>query len=224
MNNKLTAVALAAAIASLSACDSDDDDDGGAGPAVTPPEVTSEAGTFQVTFTNLTANQLMTPPVVALHAPGTHLYQVGETAEDAVRDIAETGNNDALVAFALANPEVVSAAGVAGDGPFGPGGSVTTSLTTAEDGQVFSAVNMVICTNDAIRDNSSDAQSFFPPPCYNPDGEVEPTAETDPRAPIAAHPGQTVPNDNPNPGAPIAPDNWDVAAGAEVLQIEIVRN
>lgn len=238
--NKLKALALASTIAALSACGSDNDDNGG---STTTP---SEPGTFQVTFTNMTSNQLMTPPVVAIHDPSAHLFQVGETASDAIRDIAETGNSDALVAFAQANPELVTAATVVGAGPFGPGGNVTGSLTTTESGQVFSAVNMVICTNDGIsgadsielpagtdpvtmmamaydagtRDNTDDAQSFFPPPCKV--GETVPNPETDPRAAIAAHPGQTVANNNPD--APGNPADWNIAAGAEVLMIEIVRN
>lgn len=241
---KLTALALAAVCTTLVACDSDDDDDDSSGTAT--PVAVSEAGTFQLSFTNMTSNQLMTPPVVALHDPSVHLFQIGETASDAVRDIAETGANEALVAFAVANPAVVSAAGVAGDGPFGPGETVTTSLSTELTGQVFSAVNMVICTNDGIagvdslalpadnepvtlmavaydagtRDNSNDAQSFFPPPCKV--GDTVPNAETSPRAAIALHPGQTVVNNNAD--APVATDNWDVESGAEVLMIQITRN
>jgi len=191
----------------------------------------TEPGTFQITFTNLTDGQLMTPPVVALHDSGVHLYQVGETASDAIRDIAEMGSNAALVAFATANPDAVSAAGEAGTAPFGPGNTVSISLTTTESAQVFSAVNMVICTNDGIagvvtvsamaydagtRMNQADAQSFFPPPCKTGD-TVEAPVE-DPRASIVAHPGQS--------GLANVPDgsNWNFAAGEGVLQIEIVRN
>ncbi len=233
--NKVLSLTLASAIVTLTACSSDDD-----APAVAEP---SAAGSFQVTFTNMTAGQLMTPPVVALHDPSVHLFVVGETASDAVRDIAEKGANDALVAFAGENPTVVSAAGVAGDMPFGAGGTVTTNLTTTETGQVFSAVNMVICTNDGIsgvdsvalpagteplvimamaydagtRVNQADTESFFPPPCAASDVVIEAPLE-DPRAAIAAHPGQS--------GLANVVDgmNWDFAAGDTVLQIEIVRN
>ncbi len=232
--NKVLSLAIASAVVTLAACSSDDD-----APTVEP----SAAGSFQVTFTNMTAGQLMTPPVVALHDPSAHLFVVGETASDAVRDIAETGNNAALVAFAGDNADVVSAAGVAGDGPFAAGGMVTTNLTTTETGQVFSAVNMVICTNDGIsgvdsvalpagneplvimamaydagtRINQADTESFFPPPCAASDVVVEAPVE-DPRAPIAAHPGQS------GLANVVEGMNWDFAAGEAVLQIEIVRN
>ncbi len=224
-------LALVSAIVTLTACDSDSDS-----------APVSQPGTFQVTLTNMTAGQLMTPPVVALHDPSAHLFQVGAQASDAIRDIAETGNSDALVAFAGANPDLVSDAGIAGAGPFAAGASVTTSLTTTETGQVFSAVNMVICTNDGIsgvdsvalpagnvpvtvmamaydagtRANQADAQSFFPPPCKV--GDVVEAPVESPRADIAAHAGQA--------GLANVPDgqNWDFAAGSEVLRIEIVRN
>ena len=231
---KLSALLVTSAIVALSACDSDDDNSVAA---------VSEPGTFQVTFTNMTAGQLMTPPVVALHDPSAHLFQVGSTASDAIRDIAETGNNAALVAFAGENPDLVSAATVVGTGPFGAGANVTGSLTTTESGQVFSAVNMVICTNDGIsgvdsialpagnepvtvmamaydagtRVNQADALSFFPPPCAAGDAVNEAPVE-DPRAEIAAHAGQGG-LANVAEGA-----NWDFAAGDQVLQIEIVRN
>jgi len=237
----LLPLAIAGAIV-MSGCSSDDDDDD----IDTSPDpvVESEPGTFQISFTNMTTGQLMTPPVAALHDPSVHLFQIGETSSDAVRDIAETGNNAALVAFAGDNPTVVSGAGVAGTGPFGPGESVTISLTTDLAGQVFSAVNMVICTNDGIsgvdsmalpadnepvtvmampydagtRDNQDDALSFFPPPCTIADGTVVPAPEEDPRQPIAAHPGQSNLANVPDGS------NFDFETGVPVLQIEIVRN
>ena len=217
-------------------------------PAPPPaPQPDSEPGSFQVTFTNLTGGQLMTPPVVALHDPSVHLFQVGEVASDAIQVIAEMGNNGPLVEFAGANPSVVSAAGVAGAGPFGPGQQVSLNLTTSEAGQVFSAVNMLICTNDGIsgvdsvalpdgtdpvvllarpydagtRINQNDSYSFFPPPCRTrADGTVIDVVEApleSPRVAIGPHAGQS---DTPNTPAG---NNWDFSTSDDVLMIEIVR-
>ncbi len=218
----------------------DTGDTGGAG--------ASEPGSFQVTFYNQTQNQLMTPPVVALHDPSVHLFQVGEVASDAIQVIAEMGNNAPLVEFANANPEVVSAAGVAGTGPFGAGESVTLNLTTSEEGQVFSAVNMLICTNDGIsgadsialpagndpvvvlarpydagtRVNQDNSYSFFPPPCRTTaDGVLIDVAEApleSPRAEIGAHEGQFRISNTPTGR------NWNFETNDDVLRIEIVRN
>ncbi len=208
----------------------------------------SDAGSFQVTFYNLTMNQPMTPPVVAIHDPSVNLFQIGQEASNAVQAIAEMGNNAPLVEFAVGNPEVVSAAGVAGDAPFGPGASVSINLTTEEAGQVFSAVNMIICTNDGIsgvdsvalptgndpvvinarpydagtRINQDNSYSFFPPPCRTrADGELVPVQEApleSPRGSIGPHAGQFRVTNTPEGR------NWNFATEDEVLRIEIVRN
>ena len=226
----------------------DDADAGGDTGVVQDDGAASDAGSFQVTFYNMTQNQLMTPPVVALHDPSVHLFQIGEEASDAIQVIAEMGNNAPLVDFATANPDVVSAAGVAGTGPFGSGESVTLNLTTSESGQVFSAVNMIICTNDGIsgvdshalptgtdpvvilarpydagtRVNQDNSYSFFPPPCRtNAAGELIDVAEApleDPRAAIGPHEGQFRISNTPTGR------NWDFATDDDVLRIEIVRN
>ena len=231
--------------------DGGDGTDGGDGLAGAGTDgALSQPGSFQVTFTNMTLNQPMTPPVVAIHDPSVHLFQVGEESSDAIQVIAEMGNNDPLVDFANANPELVSAAGVAAPDPAGPiaaGGSSTINLTTEAEGHVFSAVNMIICTNDGIsgvdstalpsgtdpvvimalpydagtRVNQNNSYSFFPPPCRaGADGEV-PVVEApleDPRGVIGPHAGQSATINTPDGR------NWDFATGDQVLMIEIVRN
>ncbi len=221
------------------------DTDGGDGDA---SGIVSEPGSFQVTFTNMTQGQPMTAPVVAIHDPSVHLFQIGEPASDAIQVIAEMGNNGPLVEFATANPDVVSAAGESGATPLLPGASSTITLNTEASNQVFSAVNMIICTNDGIagvdsvelpsgsdpvvimslpydagtRDNQDDSYSFFPPPCRTrADGTMVDVVEApleDPRVAIGPHPGQTA-----TPNTP-AGANWDFATSDEVLMIEIVRN
>lgn len=209
---------------------------------------TSDPGSYQITFINMTSGQLMTPPVVALHDPSVHLFQVGEVAGDAIQVIAEMGNNAPLVDFAGANPDVVSAAGVAGSAPFGPGDSVSINLTTTAANQVFSAVNMIICTNDGIsgldsiplpsgnqplilgarpydagtRVNQDNSYSFFPPPCRtNSSGDLIDVQEApleSPRQAIAPHAGQFRISNS------AVGRNWDFATDDKVLQVTIVRN
>lgn len=273
----VTGLASAAVVLSLAACDSDTlggiqtdlenggsvsidlstNDDGnlvvsladdGADTGDTGGDAGASApGSFQVTFYNRTMGQLMTPPVVALHDPSVHLFQVGQVASDAIQVIAEMGNNAPLVEFAGANPSVVSAAGVAGAAPFGAGESVTLNLTTTEAGQVFSAVNMLICTNDGIsgadsvalpagnepvvinalpydagtRVNQDDSYSFFPPPCRTTaDGVLVDVNEAPldaPRGVVSAHAGQFRVPNTPTGR------NWNFETDEEVLRIEITR-
>jgi len=242
MNRTLTASVIAATLV-LGAC--------GSGVELSTPasDAAAETASYQITFTNMSTGQLMTPPVAAIHDASVHLFEVGELASDAIRDIAETGAGAALVAFATdpANAELISAAGEIGGGPFGGGASVTGMLSSDRPDHVFSAVNMVICTNDAIsgfdsislptnnepltlmamaydagtRVNQNDNESFFPPPCRT--GDVVEAPVEDPRQPIAQHAGQnglTVPVQEGTP----EDSNWDFESGAMLLRLEIVRN
>jgi len=79
----------------------DDGDDG-------DTDSDSAAGSFQVTFTNLTQNQPMTPPVVALHDPDVHLFQIGEVASDAIQVIAEMGKSALQVLQVMLHSELAS--------------------------------------------------------------------------------------------------------------------
>lgn len=49
--------------------------------------------TYRVTVQNLTEGQALTPPLVATHAYGTHVFKVGEPASAELQAIAENGNN-----------------------------------------------------------------------------------------------------------------------------------
>jgi len=213
----------------LAACGGDDD-----------PAPASTAGTYEITFTNMSTGQPMTPPVVAIHDTSVRLYQTGQAASPEVQAIAENGDNDPLVALATSlQGSGVSAAGVAAPdpaGPIGPGGSSTITLTTADDAQVLSVVTMIVCTNDGFTGvdsvalpatgtstfmavsydagtevNIIDADYWVPaPPC----GGTAANMHTDENGVITAHPGQTGSFDA----------NLDFPAGAQLLQIDVTRN
>lgn len=222
-----------------------DDDDNGDGPTT--------AATYEITLTNKTTGQLMTPPVVAIHSTDVHLFEVGELASANVVDIAETGDNAGLVAFAsdAANSASISASGVAGAAPLAANEAATIMLTSAEAGQVFSAVNMLICTNDGIagfdsvalpldatpvtylakpydagsRVNQIDHNSFFPGPCRDQDGVGDPVAVVE--APLEDP--QAVIGAHAgqagitvHAGAP-AGANWDFLTADDVLEVVITR-
>jgi hypothetical protein len=194
------------------------------------------AGTYRISFTNLTTGQPMTPPVVALHDAGAHLFQTGEAASNEVREIAENGNNDPLVTLA-GSLDAVSAAGLAfaepaNPGPFFPGQTASVTLQTDREGQVLSAVNMVVCTNDGFSGTDShplptgsepvvfealayDAgtevneldPNYWVPPC----GGNGDNLHEDENGVITEHPGQTGVGD------------FDFDGSMAVLRIEIER-
>ena len=160
MLRKATAMVFACSALTVIGCSSSDDtpapggDGGPGGQAAT-------AGIYRISFTNLTDGQPMTPPVVAIHDTGTHLYQIGSAASTELQAIAENGNNTPMVELA-ASLDAVSASGVAfvdasAPGPFFPGETASVILQTDAANQVFSAVNMIVCTNDGFAGTDSHA-------------------------------------------------------------------
>ena len=126
-----------------------------AGPALAGPE-----REYEVTITNLTSGQPLTPPVVATHRGKHEVFEVGQEASVGVREIAENGNNAPLLAQLDANPSGrISEFEQAGDGPLvppdAPGGAtfpddVTFTIGADRGADRLSFVSMLICTNDGF--------------------------------------------------------------------------
>lgn len=112
----------------------------------------SSPTTYKVTITNLTHGQPLTPPLVATHREGVHIFTEGEAAGSELQQVAENGNLDPLKE-ALSNNMEVSEVVVAVAGeppPLLPGDSVTFTIHGSEDAQFLSFVAMLICTNDGF--------------------------------------------------------------------------
>lgn len=114
--------------------------------------------TYEVTITNLTPGQPLTPPVVATHRKPLHIFQVGSAASFELKEIAENGNNAPLLT-ALGSDKHVYEAQQAGGAPLvpaaDPGGSgfadsVTFVISGAEGAKYLSFASMLICTNDGF--------------------------------------------------------------------------
>lgn len=144
INTTKTARHLALLLAStlvLSAC-SDDDDPVVEEPVVTPPAPV--VSSYDITITNLTSAQPLSPVAVVLHSEG-QLWTLGETASEELEYLAEGGDNS----FLLALPVV--AAGESGLAPIGPGGSETISISIEDnDMPLLSVVTMLVNSNDAF--------------------------------------------------------------------------
>jgi hypothetical protein len=54
---------------------------------------------YEVTITDLTSGQPLTPPVVATHRGRHAILEIGQPASVGVREIAENGNSAPLLAF-----------------------------------------------------------------------------------------------------------------------------
>lgn len=115
---------------------------------------------YDVTITNLTGGQPLTPPVVATHRGKHAVFEVGQPASVGVREIAENGNNSPLLAQLGANPfDQISSFTQAGSGPLVPPGKpgsgmfgdhVSFTIDAGRGAKRLSFVAMLICTNDGF--------------------------------------------------------------------------
>jgi spondin N len=126
--------------------------------AVAPAADAKRANTFEVTFTDLTSGQPLTPVVAATHRRKNELFRVGRNASFGLKEIAENGNNGPMLTR-LDSDDDVSDVVEAPGGPLVPAGSPgdamfgqsTTFTIEADRGARFlSLASMLICTNDGF--------------------------------------------------------------------------
>jgi hypothetical protein len=136
--------ALTAAVAALSL---------GSAASAAPP-----MRSYEVTITNLTGGQPLTPPVVATHRNAYDAFDVGSAASVGIQQIAENGNGGPLL-DELAASSHVSASLETTTGPLVPEGTpgsamfaeaVTFTIDAASGANRISFVSMLICTNDGF--------------------------------------------------------------------------
>ncbi|MDJ0711275.1 MAG: spondin domain-containing protein [Woeseiaceae bacterium] len=144
ISNKTWLLALGATV--LAACDSGD--------SVTtfvPDPAPLPTATFQVTVTNLTNGQPLSPIGVIAHADGYSVFSIGAAASAGLEELAEGGDNSALLAEADADANVFATA--SGGAPIGPGGRETISIEVLQSdlaGMRLSTGTMLVNTNDAV--------------------------------------------------------------------------
>ena len=104
--------------------------------------------TYEVTYTNLTSGQYLTPPNFVAHGSDLDVFEVGQAASSSLQAVAENGAVPVLAAELEAAVAGSGISGVGAEGPIGPGESVTFDFST--NARRFSLVSMVICTNDGF--------------------------------------------------------------------------
>lgn len=116
-------------------------------PPPPPPVMVS----FDVTVSNLTNAQPLSPIAVIAHQAAYSVFTVGSPATVGLETLAEGGDNTALIAEATAGAGIGDTA--SGAAPIGPAGSETVSVTFEEGVLVsmrLSVSTMLVNTNDAI--------------------------------------------------------------------------
>lgn len=119
-------------------------------PAPPPPPPPAMA-TFEVTVTNLTNAQPLSPVAVMAHTDGYGVFSIGSPASVGLEEQAEGGDNTSLIAEADGSADVLATA--SGAAPIGPGGSETIPISVLESrvsGLRISTSTMLVNTNDAI--------------------------------------------------------------------------
>ncbi|MGH3132779.1 MAG: spondin domain-containing protein [Gaiellaceae bacterium] len=125
--------------------------------AVTAAAASAPVKTYEVTITNLTGGQPLTPPLVATHRAATGMFTVGQPASFGLKEIAENGNlgpmitgleSDKHVADVEAAGAPLVPAGLPGSGVGAP--SATLTLTASEGAMFLAFASMLICTNDGF--------------------------------------------------------------------------
>lgn len=151
--SKLARIAiLSAAAIVVSACDTSDDPiTNNQPPPDAPPPPPPAMATIEVTVSNLTNAQPLSPIAVIAHTDQYSVFEVGTTASLELELLAESGSNADLIADANANTATVTTA--SGAAPIPPGASETVSITMLESelaGLQLSTMTMLVNTNDAI--------------------------------------------------------------------------
>ena len=120
-------------------------------PPPPPPPPPPAMATFDVTVANLTNAQPLSPTAVIAHQDGYVLFSVGAAVTVGFEEMAEGGDNTALLAEADADAMVmVTGSGAAA---IGPAGSETVTVTVLESelpGLRISVGTMLVNTNDAF--------------------------------------------------------------------------
>lgn len=121
---------------------------------------TAPARQYEVTVTNLTSGQPLTPAVAAIHRGKHPIFRVGGVASPELRELAENGNSAPLLAMLAADPfDRIDSFVETGTGPLVPAGTpgaamfddeVTFGLQAGKRARRISLASMLICTNDGF--------------------------------------------------------------------------
>jgi hypothetical protein len=147
LRNSFQVLAVGAAALLATACDSNGNGGGTMNPPPPPPAMAS----FDVTVTNLSNAQPLSPVAVIAHQNGYSVFTVGTAATAGLETLAEGGDNSALTAEADADAAVMATA--SGAAPIGPAGTETINVEVLESelpGLTVSVSSMLVNTNDAI--------------------------------------------------------------------------
>jgi len=105
---------------------------------------------YEITVTNATRGQIMSPPILVVHDPAIKLFEVGQQASEDLAAVAEDADSAGLLAYlAGLSGNGVDDYAIADDVVM-PGQSVTLELDAGRGCRVLSLVSMLVTTNDGF--------------------------------------------------------------------------
>jgi hypothetical protein len=108
----------------------------------------AEGRRYDITITNVTRGQIISPPIVISHSKNFELFTLGASASAELAALAEDGLTEPLVNHLATLSSVLDHA-VAPE-PLMPGASVTLRVLTRRRFRLISAAGMLVTTNDAF--------------------------------------------------------------------------
>jgi hypothetical protein len=112
---------------------------------------------YEVTVTNLSEAQPLSPPALILHRAGYHPWQVGSAASSGLEQLAEGGSTSALLAEAAGDPRVKATR--ADTAAILPGASSSVIIESDDYADLaLSLASMLVNTNDGF--TGLDAESL----------------------------------------------------------------
>lgn len=112
---------------------------------------------YEVTVTNLTPGQPITPPLLVTHSADAGFFSIGEMASNGIQQLAENGNSIPLVETLQGKSGIVSI--VQGETPLVPANDPgntglrhSETFVVSSEGNIryLSFASMLVCTNDGF--------------------------------------------------------------------------
>lgn len=122
-----------------------------------PESSAAKTKIYEVTITNLTPGQPITPPLLVTHAKDAGFFTVGEMANNGIQQLAENGNPEPLVEMLQDKSDIVEIVQgtvplVPANDPGNTGLSYSETFVVSTEGKMryLSFASMLVCTNDGF--------------------------------------------------------------------------
>ncbi len=128
---------------------------------------------YDVTVTNLTRGQILSPPVVVAHRSNFRVFRAGDSAAPELAALAEDADSADLIALLESDPAVHAVE--IGNGVILPGESLTVTIALGGGSRMITALGMLVTTNDSFFSGTRRIQgagSSFDAPAYDAGSEA----------------------------------------------------